>query len=86
MPSADPENDPQLRLKLLEAEENVAPDVPDCRRGVRFAPCGCLFFGALGLPLLKVSTGWTAVLLIACFAVLGAFLTGIAAAYRPTGK
>ena len=86
MPSADPENDPQLRLKLLQAEENVTPDVPDCRRGVRFAPCGCLFFGAMGLPLLKLSSGALTVGLIICFALLGALLTGLAAAYRPAKK
>ncbi|MBQ7208068.1 MAG: hypothetical protein IJS01_09765 [Lentisphaeria bacterium] len=86
MPSVDPENDPQLRLKLLQAEENVTPDVPDCRRGVRFAPCGCLFFGAMGLPLLKIASGYLAVALIVCFALLGAFLTGLAAAYRPAKK
>ena len=86
MPSADPENDPQLRLKLLQAEENVTPDVPDCRRGARFAPCGCLFFGAMALPLLRMKSGFLAVALIAGFALLGAFLTGLAAAYHPAKK
>jgi hypothetical protein len=86
MPDADPENDPRLRLKLLQAEENALPDVPDVRRGARFAPCGCLFFGAMGLPLLKMGANWSAILLIACFAVAGALLVGIAAAYRPAKK
>ncbi|MBQ9501270.1 MAG: hypothetical protein IJU70_03835 [Lentisphaeria bacterium] len=86
MSAADPENDPRLRLKLLQAEESAVPDVPDVRRGVRFAPCGCLFFGAMGLPLLKMGTSWSAILLIACFAVSGALLVGVAAAYRPAKK
>lgn len=83
MSLADPENDPQLKLKLLEVERSASADYPDRRRGVRAAPCGCLFFGALGLPLLKVSTSWQVFLLIILFAAAGAVLTGIAAAYRP---
>jgi len=86
MASVDPENDPRLRLKLLQAEENVSPEIPDVRRGVRFAPCGCLFFGAMGLPLLKAGTTWRALLLIAVFAVIGALLVGVAAAYRPAKR
>ena len=83
MAPVDPESDPRLRLKLLQAEENALPDVPDVRRGARFAPCGCLFFGAMGLPLLKTGTTWSTILLIAVFAVIGALLVGVAAAYRP---
>ena len=79
----DPVNDPQLRLKLLQVEESVSADYPDPRRGLRAAPCGCLFFAALGLPLLKLGTGWKTFLVIILFAVAGAVLTGIAAAYRP---
>ncbi len=79
----DPENDPQLRLKLLEIEQNASADYPDARKGMRAAPCGCFFFGALGLPLLKLGCTWKTFLLIILFAVIGAVLTGIAAAYRP---
>ena len=79
----DPENDPQLRLKLLEIEKRVSADYPDAKKGMRAAPCGCLFFGALGLPLLKLGCSWKTFLLITLFAVIGAVLTGIAAAYRP---
>ena len=83
MPSADPENDPQLKLKLLQAEREISASIPDRRRGMRAVPCGCLFFGALGLPLLKLGCTWKTFLLIMLFAVTGAVLTGIAAAYRP---
>ena len=83
MPSADPENDPQLKLKLLQAEREISASVPDRRRGMRAVPCGCLFFGALGLPLLKVSCSWQVITAIIVFAVTGAVLTGIAAAFRP---
>ena len=79
----DPENDPQLKLKLLEIEQSVSADYPDAKKGMRAAPCGCLFFGALGLPLLKSGCSWKTFLLIILFAVTGAVLTGIAAAYRP---
>ena len=79
----DPENDPALRLKLLQAEQEIAADYPDRRRGMRCAPCGCIVFGALALPLLKLSTGWGTIALILFFAEAGAVLTGIAAAYRP---
>ena len=83
MPEFDPENDPQLKLKLLQAEKSAGAGYPDARRGMRCAPCGCLFFGALGLPLLKLGCTWKTFLLIILFAVIGAVLTGIAAAYRP---
>jgi hypothetical protein len=77
------ENDPQLRLKLLQVEQSAEADSPDSRRGMRAAPCGCLFFGALGLPLLKLGCNWKTFAIIILFAVIGAVLTGIAAAYRP---
>ena len=83
MPAVDPENDPQLKLKLLQVEKEAAPDYPDYRRGVRVAPCGCLFFGVLGLPLLKVCADWKVFAAIAGFAITGAFLTALAAAFRP---
>ena len=79
----DLENDPQLKLKLLQIEKSAEADYPDPKRGMRAAPCGCLFFGALGLPLLKLGCTWKTFLLIILFAVIGAVLTGIAAAYRP---
>ena len=79
----DLENDPQLKLKLLQIEKSAEADYPDPKRGMRAAPCGCLFFGALGLPLLKLSCSWKTFAIIILFAVIGAVLTGIAAAYRP---
>ena len=79
----NPENDAALRLKLLQAEQNISVDYPDRRRGMRCAPCGCIVFGALALPLLKISTGWGTFALILLFAAAGAVLTGLAAAYRP---
>ena len=83
---SDPENDPQLKLKLLQVEQNAEADYPDPKKGMRYAPCGCIFFGALALPLLKLGTNWKTFALIITFAAAGAVLTGIAAAYRPGRK
>jgi hypothetical protein len=82
----DPENDPQLKLKLLQVEKEFSADCPDSRKGMRYASCGCLLFGGLALPLLKLGTDWKTFLLIAVFAVAGAVLCGLAGAYRPVKK
>ena len=83
---SDPENDPQLKLKLLQVEKELSAGYPDSRKGMRYASCGCLIFGGLALPLLKLGTSWKTFALIAVFAAAGAILTGIAAAYRPVKK
>lgn len=78
----DPENDPLLKLKLQQAEED-AGSYPDYRRGAKVVPCGCLFFGVIAAPLLYLGGSVSNILLVLFFALAGGLLAGMAAAFRP---
>ena len=80
------ENDPQLKLKLLEAARNSVPDYPDVKKGIG---CGAAaLVAAVILTVIPVSfcqtlSAGSKVSLIAGCALIAAIICGGVAAFRP---
>ena len=79
---------PELRLKLLEAEKNAAPDYPDWKRGFKFG-ITTLIIGVLVSPFMtlilphKPASAWSYTFFAIFSIALLAFAGG---AFRPAVK
>ena len=85
----DEELDPQIKLKLLEAERAAEPEYPDVKKGIG---CGIAAFIAAALAALLIVSCFrqlalsSRISMIAGTALVAALISGGIAAFRPRFK
>ena len=80
------ENDPELKLKLLEVARAAAPDYPDVKKGIGCGVAALIAAGVLSTLFVsffqKLSAG-SRISVVAGSALIAALVAGGLAAFRP---